>query len=516
MAKRGNYSGDGYYDPQEDLDATRVYRNGIPGAQSGQSRQRNSSQSRQGRQSQQSRQSQQGGYYHGGYQDDYYSGGQDYGQNGYYDDGYYDQGYDDGYYEGGSYDQDGYYDDGYYEDSYDYDEGYNGRMSMAARAAGTKNTDPYSRSRQRSVSQQQARQRSRQQARRMADQTDGYDYDTYDRQPRKKRRKKRHGFRNFLIFLLILAGILAALYFLLFRAPEQFQDGIHTRKADFYNILICATDLEEARTDTMMIATLDETNGTISLTSLPRDTIVDNGEWVPKLNGVYGLAGGGEAGAEALMDQVETLLGFRPDGYVLINYQVFKDAVDALGGVVFDVPMDMVVDNANDPNDVMEIPAGEQLLDGTQALGVCRYRYGYLMADIQRQYVQQSFLKALIQQCLSPSKWLRLPAVYGAVMDNIQTDLDDANIRYLALHVLLAGIGEINQNTLPGEGVDYNGASCYGLFGQSVVDLVNETMNPFEEDITLDDVYILTVSDGYLVESTWTGTAFDASTYEYD
>jgi LCP family protein required for cell wall assembly len=243
---------------------------------------------------------------------------------------------------------------------------------------------------------------------------------------------------------------------------------------------------------------------------------VDNGEWVPKLNGVYGLAGGGEAGAEALLDQVETLLGFRPDGYVIINYQVFKDAVDALGGVTFDVPMDMTVDNANDPSDVLEIYAGEQVLNGDQALGVCRYRYGYLMADIQRQYVQQNFLKAMIKQAFSPSKILKLPSVYQAVMANVETNLDGANIRYLALHALLAGIDDIQQNTLPGEGVDYNGASCYGLYGQSVVDMVNEVMNPYVEDITIDDVHILTVSGGVLVESTWSGTAFDASSYQYD
>jgi LCP family protein required for cell wall assembly len=284
----------------------------------------------------------------------------------------------------------------------------------------------------------------------------------------------------------------------------------------FYNILICATDEEELRTDTIMIASLDQKNGTISLTSLPRDTIVDNGQAVPKLNGVYGLAGGGEAGAQALMDQVETLLGFRPDGYAVINYQIFKDVVDAMGGVTFDVPMDMTVDNANDPDDVLEITAGEQVLDGTMALGVCRYRYGYLMADIQRQYVQQSFLKAMIQQLMSPKKLLKLPAVYSSAMDNILTDLSGANIRYLCLQILLAGTDDIQQNTLPGEAVTYNGSSCYGLYGQSVVDMVNQVMNPYEEPITLDDVHILTVSGGTLVESTWSGTAFDASTYQYD
>jgi LCP family protein required for cell wall assembly len=436
-----------------------------------------------------------------------------YGQDDYYDDGYYDDGYydQDGYYdEDGYYDQDGYYDEGYSDGGGYYDDGYYdqddyytapSKPSMAARASGKANPDPYRRSRQ-------------SQPRRTQRQSQGQYYETSP-QPR-RRKKKRHPFRKLLVVLLILIAILAGLYFLLFQAPEQTNDGLHTRKDGFYNILICATDEEELRTDTIMIASLDQENGTVSLTSLPRDTIVDNGQAVPKLNGVYGLAGGGEAGAEALMDQVETLLGFRPDGYAVINYQIFKDVVDAMGGVTFDVPMDMTVDNANDPDDVLEIAAGEQVLDGTMALGVCRYRYGYLMADIQRQYVQQSFLKAMIQQLMSPKKLLKLPAVYSSAMDNIVTDLSGANIRYLCLHVLLSGMNDIQQNTLPGEAVTYNGASCYGLYGQSVVDLVNQVMNPYEEPITLDDVHMLTVSGGTLVESTWSGTAFDASTYQYD
>lgn len=138
------------------------------------------------------------------------------------------------------------------------------------------------------------------------------------------------------------------------------------------------------------------------------------------------------------------------------------------------------------------------------------------MADIQREYVQQTFIKAMVKQCISPSMLPKFPAIYKAAMSNIITDLDDANLRYLALHVLLAGTSDIQQNTLPGEGVSYNGASCYGLYGQSVVDLVNQVMNPYTEDITLDDVHILTVSEGSLVESTWSGTAFDASTYQYN
>lgn len=431
-----------------------------------------------------------GGYYDGSYDDSYNTG-----YNGYDDQGSY-------YNDGDSYDQNGYggydgYDDGYYDDG--YQEPYQPRETLASRAAGRSGADPYSR-RSPSRSKQSRAQNAPQRAR----------YEDDYRQPApRRRRKKHHPFRNFLIFLLILAALLAGAYFLLFRAPTQSQDGVHTRKSGFYNILLCATDEGGTRTDTIMIATLDQKNGQISLTSLPRDTIVDNGQAVPKLNGVYAIAGCGEAGANALMDQVKTLLGFRPDGYAIISYDIFKDVVDAMGGITFDVPMDMEVDGTY-------ISGGEQKLDGDLALLVCRFRHGYAMADIQREYVQQTFIKAMVKQCMSPSMLPKYPAIYKAAMSNIITDLDDANLRYLALHVLLAGTSDIQQNTLPGEGVNYNGASCYGLYGQSVVDLVNQVMNPYTEDITIDDVHILTVSEGSLVESTWTGTAFDASTYQYN
>lgn len=398
------------------------------------------------------------------------------------------------------------YDDGYQDYDYYEDTRRPQKPTMAARAAGKASADPYySRSPQpRQTSRSQAKTAQRRQQPRSRQQYDYYD----EPQPVRKKRKKHHPFRNFLIFLVILAGIGYGAYSLLFQAPDQYSDGIHTRKDGFYNILLCATDEGEDRTDTIMLATLDTENDSISLTTIPRDTIVANGQAVPKINGVYGIAGGGETGIRALMDEIEELLGFRPDAYALINYEVFRDAVNAMGGVTFDVPMDMEVAG-------MTISAGEQLLDGETALAVCRFRYGYAMADIQRQYVQQNFVKAMAKQCLTLENLPNLPTVYKAVMANTQTDLSDANLRYLVLKVLMAGLGDIQQNTLPGEGVNYGGASCYGLYGQSVVDLVNESLNPYVEPITIDDVHILTVSGGALVESTWTGIAFDPSTYEY-
>lgn len=395
----------------------------------------------------------------------------------------------------------------FYPEEESYQEEVSRPPSMAARAAGKASADPYG-----YHYTPQPRKTTRSQAARVQSNAtrkqQAVQRDYYEEPPRKRRRRKRHPFRNFLIFLLILCAAGFGIYRYLFEAPVQTTDGIHTRKDGFYNFLLCATDEGGMRTDTIMIATLDSQEGDVTLTSIPRDTIVD--EYTPKINAVYGEGGGGHSGAEALLDTVETLLGFRPDGYAIIDYQVFRDAVDAMGGVSFEVPMTMDMGGGN------IIEAGRQLLDGETALEVCRFRYGYAMADIQRQYVQQSFVKEMLKQCLSMDKLTKLPDVYDAVMKNTITDLSGANIRYLALKALTSGLSDMDQNTLPGEGVMFAGASCYGLYGQSVVDMVNESCNPYEEDLTIDDVRIMTVSGGYLVESTWRGEAFDASTYIYE
>ena len=411
-----------------------------------------------------------------------------------------------------NYQNNGYYsgyptDSGYVDGRNGYQEAYRrpAGPSMASRASGKANPDPYRSGQQQAYYPQQNYYRQQAPVRQ----------DPFRQQAAqpKRRRRKRHPFRKLLTFLLMLALLITGGYFLLFRAPSQSQRDGFTRKSGFYNILLCATDEDGERTDTMMLLSVDQKNRSVSLTSLPRDTLLENGN---KLNSVYILNGCGEDGAEALMDTVETMLGFRPDGYAVISYQVFRDAVDAMGGVWFDVPMDMTVDYANDDDDDVFIPAGEQLLDGDTALRVCRYRAGYAMADIQRVYVQQSFVKAMVKQCLSPKKWIRLPKVYQAVMENTITDLSGANLRYIALWTMLSFGDGLTQNTLPGEGVSYYGASCYGLFGLSVVDLINETMNPYEEEIGWEDVSIYSVSYGELVPSEWYGDAFDAGSYTYN
>ena len=168
--------------------------------------------------------------------------------------------------------------------------------------------------------------------------------------------------------------------------PKALQDGV-------YNILICGTDDDGTRTDTIIIAHLDANDHTVALLSIPRDTpVATGGGGLMKINSVY--AGGGKDGMERLAARLKDLLGFPVDGYVLVDLEAFQKTVDLVRGVEFDVPMDM---NYEDPsqNLYIHLQKGLQTLDGEQAMGLVRFRKGYATQDIQRTQTQQQFLKAL-------------------------------------------------------------------------------------------------------------------------
>ena len=95
-----------------------------------------------------------------------------------------------------------------------------------------------------------------------------------------------------------------------------------SHRAGVYNILIAGTDGDGYRTDTIIVAHLDENTHEVALMSVPRDTAVMNGNGgLMKINSVY--ANGKEEGMERLERRLSSLLGFEMDGYVLVNLDAF-------------------------------------------------------------------------------------------------------------------------------------------------------------------------------------------------
>ena len=121
-----------------------------------------------------------------------------------------------------------------------------------------------------------------------------------------------------------------------------------TRIDDVFTFVVGAVDEDETRTDALMVATMDTKDKTINVMNIPRDTMCNNTATgaSKKINAAYGMDTGGKGGnIEQTSKEIERLMGFRPDKYVIVNFDGIAAIVDAIEGVDYDVPFDMKYDD---------------------------------------------------------------------------------------------------------------------------------------------------------------------------
>ncbi len=309
------------------------------------------------------------------------------------------------------------------------------------------------------------------------------------------RRRKKHRILRILVkclaallVLVILGGVLSLL---LAKMPETDQP-IGPRKDGCCTVLLCGVDENGTRTDTMLLLWLDRNGQQARLLSLPRDTMVNRDNPVPKLNGAYWANGGSKGnpkqGMDMLMDYVKDLVGYRPDGYMLLDLNCFEELVDVMGGVTFDVPMDM---EYNDPTQdlYINLKAGTQKLNGKEAMWLVRFRSGYAMADLERVKVQRDFMTAAVRQWKSVTRLPRAPFAASLLLRNTETDLSWRNLCWIAVTLSRCNTGELESDTLPGEPKYINGGAYYVQNRQETAALVNEKYNSYEKEISANDLH---------------------------
>ena len=263
------------------------------------------------------------------------------------------------------------------------------------------------------------------------------------------------------------------------------------RKDHFHTILIGGLDDENGGSDTNLLVALDSENGTIHVVSLPRDTLLNVTWSVKKLNNAYH-----HGGFSQTMEEVSRLLGIPVDHYVTVDLRAFEELVDAIDGVDFDIPVDMDYD---DPAQDLHIhfQAGPRHLTGAEALRVVRWRKnndgtGYPTADIGRIGTQQAFLTAVARQTLKLSNLDKIPEMAEIFEKWVDTDLKLSNLIWIGEQALSIGSDNISFHTLPGDGAGwYKGGSYYVLDAEGVLELVNTYFNPYQRELTLEDMDIL-------------------------
>ena len=245
-------------------------------------------------------------------------------------------------------------------------------------------------------------------------------------------------------------ALFIAVFTLLFFAVGLITEG-KNKSMTFLMMGIDSKSFSESkgvRSDTIMLFNVDRGTGDIRILSIPRDTRtpIDGRKSKEKINHSFAYGG-----PELTLKTVEDLLGVDIDHYVVVDYKVVSDYVDLIGGVKFNVPMDISYsDPVADPPLKIDLKAGEQVLDGDKALQYLRYRKGYKNADLGRIEAQQSFLKELIAQSVKPGTVLKLPGLYWIYSQGVSTDIPLSKLALYGISLFKYDMDKITSETLPG------------------------------------------------------------------
>lgn len=212
------------------------------------------------------------------------------------------------------------------------------------------------------------------------------------------------------------------------------------------NILVMGLDYgdveggnpDAARSDSMLLFTLDPQSQTAGMLSIPRDLWVDiPGFGYGKINTahylgqVYNLEG---AGPGLAIKTLENLLDLEIHYYAVIDFAAFENFIDELGGIVVEVPFELSVDPIG-PGNTVTLEPGMQTLSGPVALAYARNR-DTIGSDYDRAQRQQQVILAIRQRILDldmlPGLIQKSPILYQQLASGVRTNLSLKDIFELA------------------------------------------------------------------------------------
>lgn len=269
-----------------------------------------------------------------------------------------------------------------------------------------------------------------------------------DMHRRSKPRKKRKGclifFAILLIALLTIVGVGAFFYRNVTNTMDEIQQSRPAEQVNLrdesqenliqeneaFSILLLGVDtgtdgrVDQGRSDIMVVATVNPQTETMTLTSIPRDTLTEIvGQGVEdKINHAYAFGG-----VSMAANTVQNLLDIPIDYTISANMQGFEDIIDVLGGISI-----TSVDTFTQ-GDYSFVEGETYTMDGEMALAYTRNRYD-TGGDYSRQDRARQLVSAIVQQATQIDSLTNIPSILSSLNGNVLTDLTLKDIQSIALN----------------------------------------------------------------------------------
>lgn len=286
--------------------------------------------------------------------------------------------------------------------------------------------------------------------------------------------------------------------------------------------------------DTIIIASIDPFAKEVAMLSIPRDMYVDiPGYWSTRINAAHSIGedegfkeeGYPDGGPGLLQKTLEETLDIPIHYYVRVDFTGFKEAVDAVDGVVLDVDIPVYDPTFAWEWRALDVGVGEQYFDGERALFYARSRKTSPGGDFDRSDRQRALLVALKDKVFSLGTFanpLKIGNLIDAAGNGVKTNLSISEI--LRLYEIA---GEVSEDKVVSVGLD-NGPDGY-LMGQNIggaavlvpVGGDYSKIQQFVRSIFVDgfiknEAATVEVFNGTTIEGLATNYATELDTYGYD
>ena len=315
------------------------------------------------------------------------------------------------------------------------------------------------------------------------------------RKEKKKKKVKKNKMLR-LIFLFFLLLITIAITIFAYKTYENGgglsgviatvigQDIKDVENLENFEVLLMGVSngIDAKLSDTIMIASYNPKIQKASLISIPRDTFIGkNTKYATpndKINAIYSYT----QNPKAVLEEINKLTGLEIEKYLVIETEALVKVVDAIGGVTFDVPIDMKYDDATQ-NLEIDLKAGVQVLNGRDAEGLVRFRKNnngttypleYGSDDTGRMRTQREFLMQVAKQTCTPSNLFKVGEFLDILEKNVTTNIDFESAKQYLPSAVEFDVNTLNASTIPGENIYANGTWVFKASRYELTDFIEQ------------------------------------------